>query len=352
VVEHFPFEGDGDRAAWLAGALTPIGWALFDGPSPGILVDAPARDVGKTSLASLGCLIATGCPPARRSWPLLEEEQAKVLTTIAGGGGAVALLDNVRGSLGGAALDAYLTSGGALGGYVGRALGTNSDIEADRVPMLWVTGNNVQLHADTVRRLLSVRLVWKGARPAGERQGLPPLPTAAGAPALWALAATILRAWVLAGRPVAKLPAMGSFEAWSASVRAAVQWVSKLDPCASRARLQHVDREQLEHAAVVAALRGVFDVGQAWTVRDVVQRVTPPATGGLGSAAQDLRDALLELGAARKGGDVDAVLLGHRLRRLADAPDPKGYAIVRANLDRKGVASWQIKRLEVKSEDW
>jgi hypothetical protein len=340
VVANFPFDTPADEAAWVAGALTPIAWPMFRGATPGILVEAPGRDIGKSRLASLGVMIAAGVV-FRRRWPTLEEEQAKTLATVASRGETTVLFDNVRGSLGGATLDAYLTAGGEDGGYQDRLLGANTDIEAERVPMPWFSCNNPQLHADTSRRVLSVRLFWrpKPGEPsrASARQDLPELPGPDQAPRLWALCATILRAWVLAGRPqpAERLPPFNSYERWCKAVRAAVYWVSGLDPCATRGRLDLVDSESLELAALLRELEHEFSGGK-FQAREAVHRA---------KNNDALAAAMREAGCAdKKSGVLDTVMVGHRFRRMVDNPDDDGRRLERVAADRKDVVEWRISR--------
>jgi hypothetical protein len=73
---------------------------------------------------------------------------------------------------------------------------------------------------------------------------------------LLAGALTILRAYIVDGRPDMKLPAWGSFEGWSALVRSAVVWVGMPDPGQTRVVLQETADTPAQYMAVVSRLLG------------------------------------------------------------------------------------------------
>src|SRR5262249_32309055 len=89
----------------------------------------------------------------------------------------------------------------------------------------------------THRRIVPCRLQPRHERPE-ERSGwkIPDLPAHVlqHRGELLIAGLTILRAHALAGRPAADLPAMGTYEVWSAVVRQAIFWATGLDPCATR----------------------------------------------------------------------------------------------------------------------
>ena len=74
VTVDFPFARAEHRAAWLAFVLTPLARHAFCGPSPLFPIDANTRGSGKSLLAHLGGIIATGRTLACMANPKDDEE--------------------------------------------------------------------------------------------------------------------------------------------------------------------------------------------------------------------------------------------------------------------------------------
>jgi hypothetical protein len=69
---------------------------------------------------------------------------------------------------------------------------------------------------------------------------------------------TILRAYVVAGRPRQPVKPFGRFEAWSDIARAALVWLGCSDPCASRERIERDDPATEGLGFVLKALFDTF----------------------------------------------------------------------------------------------
>ena len=217
----FPFAKPEHRAAWLAFVLTPLARHAFSGPSPLFLIDANTRGSGKSLLADVGGILATGTTLARMSNPRDDEECRKRITALALAGDSMVLIDNIIGNLGCASLDAALTSPDS---WKDRILGKSEMVELP-LSLTWTaTGNNVMLEADTSRRTLQIRLDSPEENPE-LRSGfqIPHLVAHVKQQraALVAAGLTILSAYHTAGRPRMNLPPWGSFDAWSALIREA-----------------------------------------------------------------------------------------------------------------------------------
>ena len=105
------------------------------------------------------------------------------------------------------------------------------------------TGNNLTILGDLKRRVVPCFLDAKEERPEErkfERNLYVYVPANRGR--LVRAALTILRAYVVAGRPDQKLSSFGNFEEWSGLVRSALVWLGEADPLgggsASRRRIQ------------------------------------------------------------------------------------------------------------------
>ena len=71
-------------------------------------------------------------------------------------------------------------------------------------------------------------------------------------------ALTILRGYVVAGRPEMAIKPFGRFEQWSATVRAALVWLGEPDPLTTRERIVADDPLRAELQSVLTAWRAAL----------------------------------------------------------------------------------------------
>lgn len=318
VVQDFPLAEAVHRAAWLASVLTPPARFAFAGPAPLFLYDANTPGSGKGLLASVTGLIVSGRTMTIASLPRNDEEMEKRITALALAGDALVLLDNIAGTLGCASLDAALTAPEA---WKGRLLGKSEMTAALPLTMTWYgTGNNVVLGADTPDRIVHVRLDSRVERPRERPE------TDFAHPRLveWvkqervrliAAALTILRAFVVAGRPRQQVRSWGSFEGWSDVVREALVWAGQPDPADARDELLlHSDLEANAWRALIGALHELDASGHGLTAAEILDRVggDPQA---LTDVSRRLRDAIQELIPTTGGGLPGPRSVGNKLRR-------------------------------------
>jgi hypothetical protein len=169
----------------------------------------------------------------------------------------------VTGPFGSGALDALLTTGE----WNDRILGITQMVTLKARSIFRVTGNNLQFrNADTARRACYLRLQSEEERP-GERTDLkiPNLKAHARAHRYELVhdVLTILRSYILAGKPTKGLPTWGSFEEWSDLVRGAIVWLGLPDPADTRETLREntetdsaIPKEFLEGWSEVCASHG------------------------------------------------------------------------------------------------
>jgi hypothetical protein len=248
-LSDFPFKEGSDRSTVLALLLTVLGRPAIDGPTPLFVIRATDRGVGKSLLADVVNLIATGAPAARMTFADDPDEEGKRMVALGLESTPMALIDNVDRPLGGDVLAAATTAKT----YKGRFLGQNRMVEVP-VPVLVATGVNMSVRDDLGRRVLPIDMD-PGVENPEERKGFKhPHLTAwvaqhRGELAIAAL--TILRAFFVAGKPEAvDASTFGSFESWSSIVRMALIWLGEADPCLGRAKLRSegdVDRDAVLH---------------------------------------------------------------------------------------------------------
>jgi hypothetical protein len=232
----FPFASDEHRSCALAAVLSPLVRSAIIGPTPLFIFDSTTPGSGKSLLADVAAVIATGHGAPRMALTN-EEEFEKRVTALLSGGARTVLIDNVDRPLGGATLDALLTSDQ----WQGRVLGHTRMVKL-RARAVWMaTGNNVQIQGDLARRALRVYLDPNMERPeerGGFKHGDLLTYVRTNRAKLVAAGLTIVRAYLNAGVPDVGLSALGSFEQWSRLVRAPLVWLGEADPLLSQTPLR------------------------------------------------------------------------------------------------------------------
>ena len=157
----FPFANEASRANALASMLTPLVRPAIDGPTPLALYDAPQAGTGKSLLAEVGAIIATGRPAETFSAPTDPEEWRKKITTALATGTSVLVIDNVTRRLDSDALCMAITSP-----TIADRMFRTFDKMVLPVRCAWIaTGNNIQLGGDMLRRCYWIRLDAKDSQP-------------------------------------------------------------------------------------------------------------------------------------------------------------------------------------------
>jgi hypothetical protein len=253
VVADFPFDKPERKATWLAALLTPMARWAIDGPCPLFLFDANCPGTGKTKLCDIIAILATGREMPRGAYPRDDEEMQKMLLSVAMAADRLILFDNVPTgfSVGGSALDRALTARTMKGRILGKSQMT-PELPVDVVS--YATGNNLGLRGDSLRRVVPCRLETAEERPEERKDFQIGKDCPCGCKGdllahvkrirgkLVSAALTILRAYIVAGRPDQGLTPM-DYPAWCGLVRNAVKWTTGVDPCEGRTELVANDEE-------------------------------------------------------------------------------------------------------------
>ena len=165
LVTDFPFANQDYAAVWLCLCLTILARPAIDGTVPMFPITANTRGTGKTKLAELASMIATGKTPALTPWPdsgsstanrALDSEIQKILLATAIEGSRTLVFDNIRGGggFGSPSLDCAVTAGT----FGGRILSKSENRSVPWQTIVIGTGNNINLVSDAGRRTWPIYL--------------------------------------------------------------------------------------------------------------------------------------------------------------------------------------------------
>jgi hypothetical protein len=194
---------------------------------------------GKTMLISAALVPTLGYAPTGVK-PGHDDELRKRITSMVRAKKSVLFLDNVKNELNSAILEAF-TSGPQ---WEDRLLGSNTSISAVHDVTVYITGNNLVLSSDLVRRSLIAELRLDSGNPADRKfkrdLSFPVLqemrPEILGA--MW----SVLKAWEAAGKP-APSQNRSAFAVWGSVVAAVVEFAGFGNCFQSRKAGTPVDRD-------------------------------------------------------------------------------------------------------------
>jgi hypothetical protein len=219
----FPFASIADICHVLSAILLPFVRRMINGPTPLHAVNAPTPGSGKTLIAELISIIATGEVVACQTVPDNEEEMRKRITAELGRGLAVILFDNVPNGEHQNSSDmiSSATLAGALTAeyWTDRQLGVSRMVQYRNNALWMLTGNNICLSMELVRRSVRIELVPASDKPwkrLSDGFKHPDIKTWAkkNRAELVRSALVLVQNWIAVGMPDGKRT-LGSFERWS-----------------------------------------------------------------------------------------------------------------------------------------
>lgn len=329
VIAGFPFVKDCDRAVIVAGMLSAVLRPTLPA-CPGFACSSPVRGSGKSKLADVCAVIATGRTAPAMSWPRQEDEAEKRLAASVMSGDAVILLDNIETPLRGDCLNSLLTQPTVSL----RVLGRSQMLRVGAASLLLATGNNLILQGDLSRRFLVAHLDPRDERPELRQFAFDPVQFAlTERGALVAALHTIAR-WGMRQR--VNLAPVGSFETWSRRVRDPLVALGLADCCEVLADLHKEDPEREAALELLTEWGRSFREIEEQSVADVIRHATQ---GGGKPALRDALDAV-----AGGPGGINPKRLGKYLSRIRDRMFD-GYVMRRGggSLSAK-VATWYVER--------
>lgn len=303
-LKDFSFLAEIDRAVILAAMLTSVVNHSL-GTTPWFGIDAPIMGSGKSLLADLVSMIATGRKATVISQGSDESEDEKRLGALLMRGVPLLNLDNIERPVSGDMICSMTTQEQVSV----RLLGQSKMIDLPTNCTKLATGNNIIFRGDMVRRVLLCQLDPQCERPDARKfdidlnEWVP-----ANRHRLLSAALTILRAYICAGKPLTgQITAYGSFDDWNNLIRAALLWIGVADPLETRQRLEVGDPIKQTLGAVLPLWYAAYGTSSK-TAAEVVESCEL-------SQNADLKHALMEVAISKRGDSIDAKRLGQWIKR-------------------------------------
>jgi len=333
IVGEFSFAEKFDKAAALALLITAaIRQALPTAPM--FLVKAPVMGSGKSFLCKLATALATPALPSPVSFPDSDEECSKLLLSLLLKAPAAIEFDDLSSDL--LPFDKLKTAI-TEESITGRILGLSKDATVSTRTLMMASGNNVSPVRDMTRRVLTINIDPRCASPATRKFERPDLlsEVRANRASYIADALTIVRAWILAGRPRADVPNIASFSAWSDYCRHSLLWLDLPDPATSMFSQMADDPDADSLARLLKALLSEFATAPAM-VREIVKKSEQNPDGHLAEVVRDI---------AEEKGQINRNRLGWWIKRhVGRVVD--GMRLMPEKSSR-GAAAWKVQVLQV-----
>ncbi len=332
LLAEFSFPRESDRAAALAAVLTAaVRPSLPHAP----MFHARAHSVGsgKSYLCALISAFATPQRGTPTTFPADDEECRKLLLAELLRAPAVIEFDNLTGDLvAHKSLCTALTSENISG----RILGVSKTATVGTRALFLSSGNNVGPVQDMTRRCITIHLDPACEVPAARTFKRPDLVRdVLGDRGRYVSAAlTIVRAWIVDGRPQTACKSLAGFGEWSDLCRQPLLWLGLADPTESvfEAMAEDPDRETLDR--LLTAWQAVFGRAPAM-VREAVRISSEFGADANVELSEVLRDIADERGA------INRKRLGRWIKRHAGRI-VNGRRFARADGSRAAEA-WRVE---------
>ncbi len=336
LLAEFSFAAEVDRAAALSAILTAAVRSSLP-VAPLFHVRAHMVGSGKSYLCELMTAFATPQRGTPTTFPADDEECRKLLLAELLRAPAVVEFDNLTSDLiAHKSLCTALTSEFISG----RILGISKTATVATRALFLSSGNNVGPVQDMARRCITIHLSPQVEMPAARSFRRPDLvrDVLRERGRYVSAALTIIRAWIVGGRPKSECKSLASYGEWSELCRQPLLWLGCPDPTASvfEAMTEDPDRETLSR--LLDAWFAVFGKTEAM-VREVVR-----TAHAFNDEHAELREVLRDI--ADERGEINRRKLGWWIRRHAGRI-VDGRRIVRARGGQDGKGSAERWRVEV-----
>jgi hypothetical protein len=310
LLSEFPFVTDVDRAAALAGIMTPVLRGAFDRALL-LAIFAHASGTGKSYLVDLIANIVTGRDCPVMTMPNSTEEMEKRLGSILLEGSSINSLDNMSCDLTGDLLGQISTQTIIKI----RILGKSETPECEWKGTLFATGNNIQVIGDQVRRTLVCNLDAKMENPDQRKFELDPIARVHEDRGVYVAAViTIARAYAAAGQPVKDLTPLVGFDGWSRVVREPLVWLDEPDPVKNMEAARIADPERAAASELVTRWSKIIGVDAPVTTSEIITIANEEKDHG--KRFPKFRALLAEHAGSYKGDTIDGRRLGLWLKKM------------------------------------
>jgi hypothetical protein len=322
-----PFVDEVSRAVAMSALVTCLVRPTLRA-APMHLFDAAMAGTGKSKMASVVGVLATGVEPAASSWASSEDENEKRIAALYRKGSPVVLFDNVDATKGnkldGNILNIVLTQDPASI----RILGKTEDETLNTRLMVLATGNNIVVAGDCCRRAVKCRLDAKCAEPERRAFDFDPVEVArAERPRIVVQLLEALSAYISAARPTDPVR-LGSFEDWTV-VRGLLLWCGYADPADSIADVKAADQNRGELMVALENWRLAFD-GEWVTGAELEAFLSGAADDLEGRLGREMHDGAGAMVASLFGGKTEKNWIGRALSGTAGVAAGSFYLEVKS----------------------
>jgi len=316
LLGDFRFDTEADKTNYLGLLLTPFVRCLFDGQVPLALIDAPIMGSGKSLLAKLFSIIATGSDAGFLTLPtdrqdVGDEELRKLITSELAKGQNLFIFDNIEVPLKSSVLALALTNPF----WTDRLLGRNESKSFAQEATWAATGNNLQVMDTLARRCYRIRIDAKTANP-WERENFKHADLIAWARAnrgdLVKALIIMIKSWLDADRPPTQIKSLASYESWTQIIGAILAFSGEREFLANKGFVfERLDQEVGEWEGFLAAWHALYGDRQV-LVKEVItdSGMDEPLNRKLRESFPDCFDLNLE-------GKKLHISAGMLLRRMA-----------------------------------
>ena len=341
--QDFPFTSPEDKSVFLAAILTSlVRPSIKTAPLYGF--SAPTAGSGKTLLANIVSVIATGKQAVVASQGKNNEEERKHLFAKLLQGKPVLVIDNIQRPLSSDVLCAILTAPGET--YSDRILGRSEVVEVPTNVTILATGNNLTFQGDLTRRALLCTIDPKCESPEARKDfkinNLVEY-VYENRSKLVISGLTILKAYILAGKPKQKIPQYGSFEEWSDLVRSALVWLDCADPNLTKKKIEQEDPTKMNFNRILSLWKSIYD-DKAVTVAEIVTDLNREIEDGKSTSEKYELSQIFREVTWTRGKLLSGESIGKWLRSNKDKIH-NGHKIIKDPSSPKSRVIWVLKQV-------
>lgn len=292
LICEFPFADEASKSVALSALISPIVRGAMS-VVPMHVIKASTPGTGKSFLLDLVASIVLGQPCPVMAAGKTEEETEKRLGGALISGQQIISIDNANGDLGGDSLCQIVER--AL--VQVRPLGKSEQITIESKSTVFATGNNIRLVGDMNRRAIVCTLNANTERPELRKFKKNPVDEVLENRGKYIAAIiTIIRAYIVAGKPSAIVPQLASFGDWSDLVRSALVWLGKTDPTKTMETARAEDPYLQNLKSVLFSIKTFIGLDKSKTAKELIdiaitkKEAFPSLYEALASAAGDKKE--------------------------------------------------------------